>query len=102
MHKRDTGYLGVPPNKISMKPKEKPIMIQSVSSIRLDGYPPLFIQLEENCIILYNCMIDSSAEVNVIPIRVMEKLELDVTSSFGSVCGIDSRLVEVIGVIENL
>ena len=47
-------------------------------------------------------MLDFGAEVNVIPIRVMEQLELDVTSSFGSVCGMDSHLVEVIGVIENL
>ena len=72
MHKRATSYLGVPPKHISAKPKDKPIMIQSVSSKSRDGYPPFFIALEVNGLILHNCMLDLGAKVNVMPVRVME------------------------------
>ena len=82
MHKRATSYLGVPSKQISVKPKDKPIMIQSVSSKSRNGYPPFFIALEVNGLILHNCMLDSGAEVNVMPLRVMEQLELNVTGAF--------------------
>ena len=76
-------------------------MIQSVIN-NGDRYPPFYITLEINQLILHNCMLDSGVEVNSMPRKVMEQLELTTTSSFGNVCGIDSRPVESKGVIESL
>ena len=47
-------------------------------------------------------MLDSGAEVNVMPYKVMNHLELTRTRQFGNVRGMDSWLVESKGVIENL
>ena len=47
-------------------------------------------------------MLDSGAEVNIMPLRVMEQLELRPSRKFNNICGMDSRPVESKGVIENL
>ena len=74
-------------------------MIQSVTS-NGGGHPLFYIALEINQLILHNCMLDSGAEVNVMPLRLMEQLELKPTRKY-NVCGMDSRLVQLKGVIEN-
>ena len=81
--------------------KDPPVMIQNVMN-KGDGYPPFYVSLEINHLILHNCMLDSGAEVNVMPYKVMNQLELTTTRQFGNVCGMDSRPVESKGVIENL
>ena len=76
-------------------------MIQSVTS-NGDGHPPFYIALEINQLILHNCMLDSGIEVNVMPLRVMEQLQLRPSQQFNNVCGMDSWPVKSKGVIENL
>ena len=76
-------------------------MIHSVTS-NGDGHPPFYIALEINQLTLHNCMLNSRAEVNVMPLRVMEQLELRPSRKFNNVCGMDSRPVKSKGVIENL
>ena len=70
-----TQFLGIKPKaKDSGKyafEKDPPIMIQSVT-INGSGHSPFYIALEINQLILHNCMLDSGAEVNVMPLRVME------------------------------
>ena len=70
-----TQFLGIKPKakdsgKSAFK-KDPPIMIQSVTS-NGSGQPPFYIGLEINQLVLHNCMLDSGAEVNVMPLRVME------------------------------
>ena len=55
-----------------------PVMIQSVMN-KGDGYPPFYVALEINQLILHNCMLYSRAEVNVMPFKVMNNLELTTT-----------------------
>ena len=81
--------------------KDPPIMIQSVTS-NGGGHPSLYIALEINQLILNNCMLDSGSEVNVMPLRVMEQLELKPSRQFNNICGMDARPVELKGIIENL
>ena len=76
-------------------------MIQSVTS-NGGGHPQLYIDLEINQLIVHNCILDSEAEVNVMPLRVMEQLELRPSRRFNNVCGMDSRPITSEGVIENL
>ena len=63
--------LGIQPKTRIPKPMPKitrdpPVMIQSVMN-KGDGYPPFYVALEINQLILHNCMLDSRAEVNVMP-----------------------------------
>ena len=70
-----TKFLGIKPKmkalERSLPKKDPPIMIKSVTS-NGDGHPPFYIALEINQVTLHNCMLDSGAGVNVIPLRVME------------------------------
>ena len=98
--------LGMQPKTKIPKPipkitKDPLVMIQSVMN-KGDGYPPFYVSLEINQLILHNCMLDSGVEVNVMPYKVMNQLELTTTQQFGNVCGMDSQPVESKGVIENL
>ena len=47
-------------------------------------------------------MLYFGAEVNVIPLKFMNQLELTTTALFGNVCGMDSEPVESKEVIEKL
>ena len=60
--------------------KDIPIMIQSVMN-KGDGHPHFHLALEINQLILHNCMLDSGAEVNVMPFKVMDQLELATTGN---------------------
>ena len=65
-------------------------------------FPPFFIALEINQLILHNFILDSGAEVNVIPLRLMEQLELKLTRQYNNMCGMDSNPIKSRGIIENL
>ena len=105
LFKRATQFLGIKPKakdigKSTFK-KDPPIMIQSVTS-NGSGHPPFYIALEINQLNLHNCMLYLGAEVNVMPLRVMEQLELKPSRQFNNVCCMDSRTVKSKGIIENL
>ena len=76
-------------------------MIQIVMN-KGGGYSPFYVALEINQLILHNYMLDSRAEVNVIPYKVMNQLKITKTWQFGNVFVMDSRPIESKGVIENL
>lgn len=94
MHDRARTFWGIQPKGTPLeKPIEiapdPPINIHSVSG-NSEGCAPFYIALEVNQLILHNFMLDSGAEVNVMPLRVMEQLELTPSSPFRNVCGMDS------------
>jgi len=47
-------------------------------------------------------MLDSGASTNIMNLRVMRQLGLEITMPYGSVYGIDSNVVSAYGLIENL
>ena len=66
------------PKRMPKITKDPPVMIQSVMN-KGDEYPPFYVALEINKLILHNCMQDCGAEVNVMPYKVMNQLELTTT-----------------------
>ena len=75
--------LGIQPKtRISKKmtkiTKDTLFMIQTVMN-KGDRYPPFYVSLEINELIVHKCMLYSGAEVNVIPYKVMNQLELTTT-----------------------
>jgi hypothetical protein len=47
-------------------------------------------------------MLDSGASTNVMTLKVMKQLGLEITRPYGNVCGIDSKSIGVCGLIEDL
>ena len=66
------------PRRMAKITKDPPIMIQSVVN-KGDGYPTFHVSLEINQLILHNSMLDYGSEVNVMPYKVMNQLELTTT-----------------------
>ena len=59
----------------SIKPKDMPIVLNSVD-LRREDNPPFYDSLLVDNLLLHNCMLDSGASSNVITRKVMEHLNL--------------------------
>lgn len=66
------------------------------------GHPHFFITLIVNDFFLHNFMLDSSFYNNVMSLKVMNQLTLEITWPYWNVCGIDSREIKVLGIIKDL
>jgi hypothetical protein len=69
---------------------------------RNEEHASFFISLVVNDLWLYNCMFDSWASANVMSSKVMNQSGLEITRPYRNVCIIDSNLIEVCGLIEDL
>jgi hypothetical protein len=63
---------------------------------------PFFLSLLVNNHILHNCMLDSGASSNVMTKKVMEQLNLRISRPYHNICAMDSKTIEVHGLIKGL
>jgi hypothetical protein len=63
---------------------------------------PFFLSLLMNDYILHNCMLDSGASSNVMNRKVMEQLNLRISRPYHNICAMDSKTIEVHGLIKGL
>jgi hypothetical protein len=63
---------------------------------------PFFLSLLVNDFILHNCMLDSGATSNVMTKKVMEQLNLRISRPYHNIFSMDSRTIEVHGLIKGL
>jgi ribonuclease HI len=63
---------------------------------------PFYLSLLENDKVLHNCMLDSGASSNVITKKVMEQLNLRISRPYHNICTMDSKTIEVHGLIKGL
>ncbi len=75
--------------------------LQSMDSDKKE-HQPFFITLMVNGYRLYNCMLDSGASACVMTKRVMEQLNLRISKPYYNICAMDSKKVEVHGLIKDL
>jgi hypothetical protein len=63
---------------------------------------PFLVSLEINDLCLHNCMLDSLGSINMMSLKVMNQLGLEITGPYENVCGFESKGIEVCGLIEGL
>ncbi|KAH9321263.1 hypothetical protein KI387_015902, partial [Taxus chinensis] len=63
---------------------------------------PFFTTLIIKDRLLHNCMFDSGASCNVMPLEVMNELDIKVTTAYGKCTTMDSREVPVVGCVKGL
>jgi ribonuclease HI len=80
---------------------DAPIYLQSLDADNKD-HQPFFITLLVNGYKLNNCMLDSGASACVMTKRVMEQLNLRVSRPYYNICAMDSKKIEVHGLIKDL
>jgi len=52
--------------------------------------------------VLHNCMLDSGASSNFMTKKVMEQLNLRISRPYHNICAMDSKTIEVHGLIKGL
>jgi hypothetical protein len=83
--------------------EDPPILLQSMHyDPRKEEHAPFFITLVVNDLLLHNCMLDSGDSANVMSLKVMNQLGLNITRPYRNVCGIDSKSIKFCGVIKDL
>jgi hypothetical protein len=63
---------------------------------------PFYLSLLVNNKVLHNCMLDSGASSNVMTKKVMEQLNLRISRPYHNICAMDSKMIEVHGLIKGL
>ena len=66
------------------------------------GRSPFYISLQVKNLLFQNCLLDSEASTNVMPLKTMQQLLLKVKRPYQNICSMDRREVEVLDVIKNL
>lgn len=63
---------------------------------------PFYLTLMINNKMIKNCMIESRAAINVMPVGVMKELGMSVDTNFGKCYAMDNRSVPVVGVMKDV
>lgn len=63
---------------------------------------PFYLTLMINNKMIKNCMIDSGAAINVMPVGVMKELGMSVDTNFGKFYAMDNRSIPVVGVMKDV
>jgi hypothetical protein len=81
--------------------QDAPVILQNMDRGNQKNRP-FFLSLLVNDFILHNCMLDSGATSNVMTKKVMEQLNLRISRPYHNICAMDSRTIEVHGLIKGL
>jgi hypothetical protein len=63
---------------------------------------PFYLSFLMNDFILHNCMLDLGASSNVVTKKVMEQLNLRISRPYHKICAMDSKTIQVHGLIKGL
>jgi len=70
-----------------------------------EQYPsttPFYVTLVVHDLLFHNCMLDSGASHNLMPLSVMEKVGLEITRPYKYIYSFDSNRVKCFGMIKDL
>ena len=67
-----------------------------------DNSPPVYLSLNIHDKMLHNCLLDLGSSHNIMPMKVMDELGLQVTKEYHDLYTFDSRKVKCIGLIKDL
>ena len=63
---------------------------------------PFYVTLVIHNLLMHNCMLDSGASHNFMPLSVMEQLGLEITRPYKYLYSFDSKRVKCLGMIKDL
>jgi hypothetical protein len=81
--------------------QDAPVILQNMDREN-EKNRPFYLSLLMNDFILHNCMLDSRASSNVMTKKVMEQLNLRISRPYHNICAMDSKTIQVHGLIKGL
>ena len=83
--------------------EERPMVVFGPHVEELDAStPPFYVSLVIHDMLLHNCMLDSEASHNLLPLSMMEQLGLQITHPYKDLYSFDSKRVKCLGMIKDL
>jgi hypothetical protein len=83
--------------------EERPMVVFGPHVEELDpSTAPFYVTLVIHDLLLHNCMLDSGASHNLMPLSVMEQLGLQITRPYKDLYSFDSKRVKCLGMIKDL
>ena len=64
--------------------------------------PPFYISLLLHDFTLHNCMLDSGASHNLMPLSVMKEINLHITKPYRDLYSFDSKRLKCVGLIKDV
>ena len=90
------------PNSLNLQ-EERPMVFFGPHVEEVDpSTPPFYVSLVIHALMLHNCMLDSRASHNLMPLSVMEQLGLQITRPYKYLYSFDSKRVKCLGMIKYL
>jgi hypothetical protein len=81
--------------------QDAPVILQNMDRGN-EKNRPFYLSLLMNDFILHNCMLDSGTSSNVMTKKVMEQLNLRISRPYHNICAMDSKTIQVHGLIKGL
>ena len=81
--------------------QDAPVILQSMGTGN-EKNQPFYLSLLLNNHLLHNCMLDSGASSNVMTKKIMERLNLRISRPYHNIFAMDSKKIEVCGLIKGL
>lgn len=83
--------------------EEKPVVTFGPHVEEVDSsIPPFYISVLLHDFILHNCMLDSGASHNLMPLSMMKELNLKITKPYRDLYSFDSKMVKCVGLIKDM
>ena len=83
--------------------EEKPVVAFGPHVEEVVSYvPPFYISLLLHDFILHNCMLDSGASHNIMPLSIMKELNLQITKPYRYLYSFESKMVKCVGLIKDM
>ena len=92
----------ITPDSLNLQ-EERPMVVFGPHVEEVDpSTPPFYVSLVIHDLLLHNCMLDSGASHNLMPLSVMEQLGLQITRPYKDLYSFDSKRVKCMGMIKDL
>lgn len=83
--------------------EEKPVVTFGPHVEEVDfPIPPFYISLLLHDFTLHNCMLDSGASHNLMPLSIMKEINLQITKPYRDLYSFDSKRVKCVGLIKDV
>jgi hypothetical protein len=104
--KRIRGMLEIP--SLTKRTPDDQQLFEETSTLLQTGHfeqneqTPFLTSLLIDDLCLHNCMLDSKSSVNMMSLKVMNQLGMEVTGPYANVCRFESKGIKVYGLTEGL
>ena len=82
--------------------EERPMVVFGPHVEELDSNTPFYVSMVIHDLLLHNCMLDSGASHNLLPLSFMEQLGLQITRPYKYLYSFNSKRVKCLGMIKDL